>query len=126
MKDSRERILFKLCTAIGIASLVLTLADFYFLKKARVFTNYRPINEHYGNELLPYYLVGTLIAGLLLFATRKDSRRQTLLTWGVSFAFFSNQFTHSKWPEVVVFSTGLILLACGARSSHAIQPESKL
>ena len=126
MKDSRERILFKLCTAIGIASLVLTLADFFFLKKARVFTNYRPINEHYGNEILPYYLVATLLAGVLLFATRKDSRRQALLAWGVSFAFFSNQFTHSKWPEVIVFSTGLILLACGARSSAAIEPESKL
>jgi len=105
---------------------MLTLADFFFLKKARIFTSFRPINEHYGNELLPYYLSATLMAGFLLFATRKNSIRQALLAWGVSFAFFSNQFIHSKWPEVIVFSTGLIFLTCGARSNSVIQPESKL
>jgi len=125
MKDRQEQILFKLCTAIGIASLMLTLANIFFLKKAHVFTNYRPINEYYGNEILPYYLVVSFMAGLLIFATRKDSRRQALLTWGVSFAFFSNQFTESKWPEVIILTTGLILFACCTRSSVTFKPESK-
>ena len=125
MKDNQEKILFKLCTAIGIASLLLTLADFFFLKKARIFTSFRPISEHYGNELLPYYLSATLMAGLLLFATRKDSRRQALLSWGFNFAFLSNQFTHLKWPEVTTMITGLILVAYGAKMKAAIKLGSK-
>ena len=117
MKDVREKLVYKLCSATGVISLILTQANFFFLKKARIFTSYRPIVEHYGNEILHYYLIVTIIAGIALYTIRKDSRRQALLTWGIIFTCFSNEFTQSKWPEVITIGTGLILLTFGRKSN---------
>ena len=106
MKEKQEQKIFQACTALGIASLFLTLADFFFLKKTNIYYNYKPISAHYGNELLIYYLA---IAGLSIIAnaiTKKKFGCQAMLAWGINFAFFSNQYAYSDWTE------GMLLIAC--------------
>ena len=114
MKEKQEQKIFQACTALGIASLLLTLADFFFLKKASVTNNYIPISTNYGNELLIYYLGITVISIIAVAITSEKSRRQAMLIWGINFAFFSNEYSNSIWTEGVLLIAGLALglLAC--------------
>ena len=68
MNKRETTIIIKLCTTAGLASLSATLLDFFVLKKSDVYVNFKPISEHYGNELTGYYIFTSISAVIILIS----------------------------------------------------------